>query len=141
MRKKVEELNKRIAVLDGIPLNERVPKKEWNQQYKKFKAELFTWESNMSAQKIIGDFKVIPSLATVTIKTHDNTQYDIYMQILDQIMQGLNELRNNLSIKKFGIPFNKLNDDANDTENNDIDKIKAIRQVYPKRISKELEKE
>ena len=58
------------------------------------------------------------------------------MQVLDYIMQGLNELRNKLSKEKFGKPFDKLNNDPKD-ENNEIAKIKAIQQVYPKRIMKQ----
>jgi hypothetical protein len=55
------------------------------------------------------------------------------MKVLDQIMQGLNELRNEYSIEKFGIPFSKLNDKVE----SDKEKIIAIRQVYPKKIMKE----
>ena len=74
--------------------------------------------------------------ATVTILTDNETKYDTYMQVLDHIMQGLNELRNKLSKEKFGKSYEKLNDDPKD-ENNEIEKIKAIQQVYPKRIMKQ----
>ena len=56
----------------------------------KYVLELATWNKNLEAVKIIGDFKVLPMNATVTILTDNETTYDTYMQALDHIMQGLN---------------------------------------------------
>jgi biopolymer transport protein ExbD len=80
-----------------------------------------------------GEFYVLPANATVSIQMDNSTKYITYMKVLDQIMQGLNELRNEYSIEKFGIPFSKLNDKVE----SDKEKIIAIRQVYPKKIMKE----
>ena len=63
----------------------------------------------------------------------NSTKYDTYMQVLDQIMIGLNELRNNKCEEEFGIAFSRLNNKAE----SDKQKIAAIRQIYPKRIMKE----
>ena len=106
------------------------------EQKEKYKLERDNWNNNLNAVKILGEFKVLPINATVTILTDNETKYDIYMQVLDQIMQGLNELRNNLSLEKFNIAYDDLNDDPDDKPN-DIDKIKAIQQVYPKKIMKQ----
>jgi biopolymer transport protein ExbD len=91
------------------------------------------WASRLEALKLIGDFPALPNSATVSIQLDNATSYDIYMQVLDQIMLGLNDLRNELCLEKFGVPFTKLNKKV-DT---DKAKISAIRQVYPKRIMKE----
>ena len=102
----------------------------------KYILELATWNKNLEAVNLLGDFKVLPVNATVTILTDNETKYETYMHVLDYIMQGLDELRNKLSKEKFGKPYDKLNDDPDD-ELNEIAKIKAIQQVYPKRIMKQ----
>ena len=91
------------------------------------------WASRLEAVNLIGDFPALPNSATVSIQLDNATSYDIYMQVLDQIMIGLNSLRNELCIEKFGVPFTKLNKKVD----SDKAKISAIRQVYPKRIMKE----
>jgi biopolymer transport protein ExbD len=91
------------------------------------------WSSRLDAVNLIGDFPALPNSATVSIQLDNATSYDIYMQVLDQIMIGLNSLRNDLCIEKFGVPFTRLNKKVD----SDKAKISAIRQVYPKRIMKE----
>tara|TARA_B100001778_G_scaffold313749_1_gene298430 strand:- start:206 stop:742 length:537 start_codon:yes stop_codon:yes gene_type:complete len=80
-----------------------------------------------------GEFQVLPANATVSIQMDNSTKYITYMKVLDQIMQGLNELRDEYSKENFGVPFSKLNDKVE----SDKRKIVAIRQVYPKKIMKE----
>jgi biopolymer transport protein ExbD len=128
---KLQEKLKQIEELkNSDPENPAIKLKE------KYDLEQAYWSKNLEAVKILGDFKVLPMNATVTILTDNETKYDTYMQVLDHIMQGLNELRNKLSKEKFGKSYEKLNDDPKD-ENNEIEKIKAIQQVYPKRIMKQ----
>ena len=91
------------------------------------------WSSRLEAVNLIGAFPALPNSATVSIQLDNATSYDIYMQVLDQIMIGLNSLRDELCLEKFGVPFSKLNKKVD----SDKAKISAIRQVYPKRIMKE----
>ena len=78
-------------------------------------------------------FKTLPNNATVSIQMDNSTKYETYMKVLDQIMLGLNHLRDSLCVDKFNVPFSKLNDKVE----SDKQKISAIRQVYPKKIMKE----
>ena len=130
----LEKLQEKLKQIEDLknsdPENPAIKLKE------KYDLEQANWSKNLEAVKIVGDFKVLPMNATVTILTDNETKYDTYMQVLDHIMQGLNELRNKLSKEKFGKSYEKLNDDPKD-ENNEIEKIKAIQQVYPKRIMKQ----
>ena len=75
-----------------------------------------------------GGFKTLPNTATVSIQLDNATKYETYMSVLDQIMLGINTLRDSLSQEKFGIPFDKLNNKVE----SDKEKISAIRQVYQK---------
>ena len=80
-----------------------------------------------------GGFQTLPNNATVSMQLDNSTAYVTYMSVLDQIMQGLNSLRDSLCKDKFGVSFERLNDKVE----SDKQKISAIRQVYPKKIMKE----
>ena len=99
-----------------------------------FKIEQGAWQRRLDACIAFGDgFKTLPNTATVSIQLDNATKYETYMNVLDQIMQGLNTLRDSLCQDKFGISFDKLNNKVE----SDKQKISAIRQVYPKKIMKE----
>ncbi len=98
-----------------------------------YQIELGIWTQRSEAVKMLGDFKTLHNNATISIQLDNSTKYETYMQVLDQIMQGLNELRNELCDQRFGVSFLRLNNKVED----DKKKIAAIRQVYPKRIMKE----
>tara|TARA_Y100001978_G_scaffold156247_1_gene141753 strand:- start:640 stop:1341 length:702 start_codon:yes stop_codon:yes gene_type:complete len=101
-----------------------------------FKIELDAWTRRLDAVNAFGGtgFKTLPNNATISIQMDNSTKYETYMKVLDQIMLGLNHLRDSLCKDKFqGIPFSKLNDKVE----SDKQKISAIRQVYPKKIMKE----
>ena len=101
-----------------------------------FKIELDAWTRRLDAVNAFGGtgFKTLPNNATISIQMDNSTKYETYMKVLDQIMLGLNHLRDSLCKDKFqGIPFSRLNDKVE----SDKQKISAIRQVYPKKIMKE----
>ena len=99
-----------------------------------FKIEQDAWNRRLDACIAFGSgFMTLPNTATVSIQLDNSTKYETYMSVLDQIMQGLNSLRDSLSKDKFGVAFDKLNDKVEV----DKQKISAIRQVYPKKIMKE----
>jgi biopolymer transport protein ExbD len=99
-----------------------------------YKIEQDAWKKRLDACIAFGSgFQTLPNTATVSIQLDNATKYETYMNVLDQIMQGLNSLRDSLSKDKFGVAFDKLNDKVEI----DKQKISAIRQVYPKKIMKE----
>tara|TARA_B100000497_G_C7643838_1_gene387121 strand:+ start:278 stop:973 length:696 start_codon:yes stop_codon:yes gene_type:complete len=99
-----------------------------------YKIEQDAWNRRLDACIAFGSgFMTLPNTATVSIQLDNSTKYETYMSVLDQIMQGLNSLRDSLSKDKFGVAFDKLNDKVEI----DKQKISAIRQVYPKKIMKE----
>jgi hypothetical protein len=99
-----------------------------------FKIEQDAWKKRLDACVAFGGgFQTLPNNATVSIQLDNSTTYVTYMSVLDQIMQGLNSLRDSLCQDKFGVSFERLNDKVEI----DKQKISAIRQVYPKKIMKE----
>lgn len=98
-----------------------------------YKIEKGVWGKRLDAVKLLGNFNALPNSATISIQLDNSTKYETYMYVLDQIMSGLNELRDEKCIEKFGIAFTRLNKKVE----SDKQKISAIRQLYPKRIMKE----
>lgn len=66
-----------------------------------------------------------PDNAIISIKTVRETPYDVYTEVLDQIMMAYEELRNQASLDRYGANFAELSDDQQN----------EIQEIYPKRIS------
>ena len=53
----------------------------------------------------------------------------MYIQVQNELARAYNELRNELSMEKFGKTYDFF------LETGDKDRVKAIRKIYPQRIS------
>jgi biopolymer transport protein ExbD len=101
-------------------------------QQEKYEDSLSTFEGKLNAIELVGEYNELAKEGMVTIQLDNSTKFETYLSVLDQIMLGLNELRDELSREKFNIPYNKLNE----RDEEDRAKLKALRTVYPKRIMK-----
>ncbi|CAN5309052.1 biopolymer transporter ExbD [soil metagenome] len=68
-----------------------------------------------------------PDDAIVSIKTDRRTPYNVYIDMIDEVMGAYAELRNQASQERFGVPYSSL-------EQNSV-RQDEIRDLYPKRIS------
>lgn len=93
---------------------------------------LVKYEGKLATIELVGEYNELAKEGMVTIQLDNSTKFETYLKVLDQIMLGLNELRDELSREKFNIPYSKLNERDED----DRAKLKALRTVYPKRIMK-----
>jgi biopolymer transport protein ExbD len=89
------------------------------------------WEAKLSAIDLIGPYNELPPSAVISLQTGSKTSYDMYVQVQNELESGIRELRDELSQEKFGRKFTELDEKKEE----DQPKIKAIRLVYPQRIS------
>ena len=69
------------------------------------------------------------SKQVISLQNDRGTSYDLYIQVQNELAAAYNELRNELSKQKFGVSYDEL------VEKNDEARVKAIRAIYPQRIS------
>ncbi len=73
------------------------------------------------------DLSESPEDAIVSIKTDRQTPYNVYIDMIDEVMGAYNTLRNQASMEQYGVPYSSLEEDSVQQE--------QIRELYPKQIS------
>lgn len=73
------------------------------------------------------DLSESPDDAIVSIKTLRSTPYNVYIDMLDEVMGAYAELRNQASMERYGVPFDSFEDNTVEQE--------EIQELYPKQIS------
>jgi len=97
----------------------------------KLKDDLETWQQKMLAIDLIGEYDELPTSAMISLQNDRGTKYSMYISVQNELSAAINELRNDLSMDKFGVAYSELNPSLAE----DKPKIKAVRAVYPQRIS------
>jgi biopolymer transport protein ExbD len=96
-----------------------------------YQKTLERWEERLSAVEKLGEYMELPGSAVISLQTGSKTSYNMYVLVQNELEAGIRELRDELSKEKFGRKFTEL-DDKNEE---DQGYIKAVRMVYPQRIS------
>lgn len=89
-------------------------------------------EKKMTRIDFFGDYPV--SKQVISLQNDRGTSYDMYIQVQNNLAQAYNELREDLSLSKFGISYADLEEKAKEDEEANK-KFKAIKKVFPQRIS------
>lgn len=69
------------------------------------------------------------SKQVISLQNDNGTSYELYIQVQNELARAYNELRNELAMEKFNVSYETL------VENGEKDKVKAIKKIYPQRIS------
>ncbi|MBD78881.1 MAG: biopolymer transporter ExbD [Crocinitomicaceae bacterium] len=72
---------------------------------------------------------VMVSKQVISLQNDNGTSYNMYIQVQNELAKAYNELRNELSEQQFGKSYDYY------VEIKDKDRVKAIRKVFPQRIS------
>ena len=73
--------------------------------------------------------EVMVSKQVISLQNDNGTSYELYIQVQNELARAYNELRNELAMEKFNVSYETL------VENGEKDKVKAIKKIYPQRIS------
>ena len=84
---------------------------------------------------LLGPRKV--SKQVISLQNDNGTSYNLYIQVQNELAAAYNELRNDLADQEFGMSYDMLTELAEPEDSDPKYKtmIKAIRKVYPQRIS------
>lgn len=84
-------------------------------------------EKKMVDVPLLGQMPV--SKQVISLQNDNGTSYNLYIQVQNELAAAYQELRDELAKEKFGKTYDAL------VEAKDKQKVKAIRKVYPQRIS------
>lgn len=89
-------------------------------------------QENLPSKTVInvpffGDYAV--SKQVISLQNDNGTSYDLYIQVQNELAAAYNELRNDLAQNEFGVSYDFL------VESKDKVKVKAVRKIFPQRIS------
>ena len=80
-------------------------------------------EFKVKEVEFFGEVEV--SKQVISLQNDRGTSYGLYIQVQNELVKAYNELRDELSLRKFGKPYEEL----------DSDRQAAVRVIYPKSIS------
>ena len=78
--------------------------------------------------------RVKVSKQIISLQNDNGTSYEMYLKVQNELVGAYNELREELCQKKWGIGYKELKEMARTSESAK-EKIKAIKKIYPQRIS------
>jgi len=67
-----------------------------------------------------------PNKAVISLQNDRGTSYEMYIKVQNELVAAYEEVRNKLSIQRYGKPFSALTDE---------DAIKEIKDAFPQKIS------
>lgn len=118
------EVTQSVASLKGNIQSFPERKSEWE-------GSLKTAQAKLDAINFFGNYRELGPAAVISLQNDNGTSYDMYMQVQNELTSAINELRDELTMKHFNKTYLEL-DDKIEFERR---VIKAVRQVYPQRIS------
>ena len=81
---------------------------------------------------------IMVSKQVISLQNDRGTSYDLYIQVQNELAAAYNELRDELSRERFGIGYQEM-EALTKLDNAEAEKyksmVKAVRSVYPQRIS------
>jgi len=96
-----------------------------------YKKGLDKWEKKLLTVNLVGEYMELPGSAVISLRNDTETSYDMYIQVQNELTRAINELRDELSVEKFGKKYEEL--EKSNPEEKEM--ILAVRMVFPQRIS------
>ena len=132
------ELVKRADVRLKIAEYQQIVKIAAPEDKDAFSKVLEKWNVKLKTIDLLGgDYKQLPASALISMQNDKSTTYDTYIQVQNELQSAVNELRDELALEKFGKTYRELEEiyGRNKQDKKTLDKITAVRALYPQRIS------
>lgn len=132
------ELVKRADVRLKIAEYQQIVKIAAPEDKDAFSKVLEKWNVKLKTIELLGgDYKQLPASALISMQNDKSTTYDTYIQVQNELQSAVNELRDELALEKFGKTYRELEEiyGRNKQDKKTLDKITAVRALYPQRIS------
>ncbi|MGB1032141.1 MAG: ExbD/TolR family protein [Flavobacteriales bacterium] len=103
-----------------------------------FESQLKQWKKKQIAIKHLkGDYYELPSSALISMQNDNNTSYNMYIQVQNELQAAVNELRDELTEAKFNMTYDELKTkyEREKSNPNYEEWLQTIRAVYPQRVS------
>ncbi|MBL4652230.1 MAG: biopolymer transporter ExbD [Flavobacteriales bacterium] len=93
------------------------------------------WQKRLNAAELVGDFTITKQV--ISLQNDRGTSYKLYIQVQNELAAAYRELRDDLCMQEFRMTFSELEQLAkNNREDPSLKKkLKAIKTVYPQKIS------
>ena len=101
-----------------------------------WKSDLQDMESKLAAVRKVGPFRSLPKMAIISLRNDNNTSYQLYVNVQNELQGAINDLRNELSMKVYGEKYTEW-DPAKEA---DQEKLTIIRAIIPQRITEQQPK-
>jgi biopolymer transport protein ExbD len=126
------EIQQNIATYEGLVRQATDPDKKSG-----YERTLNDWRDRLEFVNLLkGEYKKLPGSAIISMRNDNNTTYNTYLQVQNELEAAVNELRDELAMAKFGATYAELESNFERSPDEDTRlKIFAIREVYPQRIS------
>lgn len=89
-------------------------------------------EMVMTEVTVLGVYPV--SKQIISLQNDRNTSYNMYIKVQNELVAAYNEVRNEFAMREFGKTFDEL-EKLSETSKAAEQKVDAVRDVYPQRIS------
>ncbi len=129
-RSDMPELKKVSKEQTEILLTQKEAKLATNPDNKALEGDVERLKEKLQAIEYFGEYYELPKIAFVAITTDQKSSYNRFVEVYNQIEATINQLKNDASLKYFNKPMLELDE----TIEEDRNKLKALRILYPKRI-------
>lgn len=96
--------------------------------------KLKEWQTKLLNVKMLGAYQTLPNRTFILLQLDMRNNYKSYLSLVDSISAGVNELKNEFCLDRYGKPYRKLNSSLY----HEYQIKKVINDIFPNKINSEV---